>query len=188
MADSESEADAIKDAAEGAARDVTGVVKGLFKTAADLVSKTGVIIVTFALVGIVLLLLRDLLYQITSWSTTELVVTVGLWDAWVLYSDYANAYARQAPLGTVAGLTSRTTGQNHHCRTGDARRHPRRPWHQDGSLFLRQRYHRHARGATHFAMARHIFGMARATRLTRSQGTQASGGAGGRLSGARKRC
>lgn len=92
-----------------AGEDVVDVTKGVLKAAADLVSKTGVVLLLIIIVGIVLLVIRDLIYQASAWSTTELVVIVAAWDAWsncarphslqptahqshrVLYTDYATA-------------------------------------------------------------------------------------------------
>lgn len=77
-----------------AGEDVVDVTKGVLKAAADLVSKTGVVLLLIIIVGIVLLVIRDLIYQASAWSTTELVVIVAAWDAWVLYTDYATAQAK----------------------------------------------------------------------------------------------
>ena len=65
-----------------AGEDVVDVTKGVLKAAADLVSKTGVVLLLIIIVGIVLLVIRDLIYQASAWSTTELVVIVAAWDAW----------------------------------------------------------------------------------------------------------
>lgn len=65
-----------------AGEDVVDVTKGVLKAAADLVSKTGVVLLLIVIVGIVLLVIRDLIYQASAWSTTELVVIVAAWDSW----------------------------------------------------------------------------------------------------------
>lgn len=38
-------------------------------------------------IGAALLAIRDVLYEFTTWSSTELVALVVAWDAWVAYSD-----------------------------------------------------------------------------------------------------
>jgi len=54
------------EAAEQVGEEAVDVTKGLFKAAADLISKTGVVLLIIIIVGIVLLVIRDLIYQVRS--------------------------------------------------------------------------------------------------------------------------
>lgn len=74
--------DAEVEAAEGVGEEAVDVTKGVLTAAADLLSKTGVVLLIIIIVGIVLLVVRDLIYQASAWSTTELVLIVGSWDLW----------------------------------------------------------------------------------------------------------
>lgn len=53
-------------AAEEVGEEAVDVTKGLFRAAADLISKTGVVLLIIIIVGIVLLVIRDLIYQVRS--------------------------------------------------------------------------------------------------------------------------
>lgn len=73
-----------------AAKATANVVESSLDLAAHLTIKELFVPALLIGIGAALLAIRDILYELTTWSNTELVVLVVAWDAWVAYQDFVD--------------------------------------------------------------------------------------------------
>jgi hypothetical protein len=67
-----------------------GIVKATLDLVAHLTIKELFVPALLIAIGAALLAIRDVLFELTTWSTTELVALTVTWDAWVVYQDYVD--------------------------------------------------------------------------------------------------
>jgi len=73
-----------------AAEATADVVKSSLDLTAHLTIKELFVPALLIGIGAALLAIRDVLYELTTWTNTELVVLVVAWDAWVTYQDFVD--------------------------------------------------------------------------------------------------
>lgn len=161
------------EAAEGVGEEAVDVTKGVLTAAADLLSKTGVVLLIIIIVGIVLLVVRDLIYQASAWSTTELVLIVGSWDLWSALGPprptRKNSPAAAGSCSTTtptprseirntarhaSTLTQTRPGKSHCSRSRGNHRRPQGVWHRPRLVVLAQQHPQDGPRTSHLAVVR----------------------------------